>query len=306
MYVDPNIKLIVVNTGVMERVGGVRRGGGGWCRPQEVAERILEVDGEYVAIVPDIAYPFAEHLLSMVIPRLRSADVVIVVARPMDALGGLLRRVAGLGVLRRITGHPLGFMIVFRRRLLRGAEVRGDNIAEVVLSRAVRVTSLVFETPGSDLLLNIYGRLPYPVVAVLTDTGRIMRFASVGASGALVNIAVVNAAAAALGASPGNPLSYILPALLGFEASLSWNFLLHETWTFRDMRLGRGFFARLKRWAKYHVASLLSLGVQASSIAVLAGLAGYSLSFAAMTGIVLGFAMNYVVGKLYTWREKRD
>ncbi len=303
MYVDPNIKLIVVNTGVLERAGISSRKYPSY-EPREVVERLREIDNEYVALVPDIAYPLAEHLLSLAIPRLRSADVVIVVAKPMDAVGRLLESVVGLNVLRKITGHPLGFMIVFRKRLLGGASIGDDNIAEVVLRRARRVTGLVYETPGTDLLLNIYGRLPYPVAAVLADSGRIIRFGAVGASGALVNIAVVNAVAMLLGASPGNVFSYLAPALAGFEASLTWNFMLHETWTFRDMGLRKRFLDRVKRWFKYHVASVFSFLVQASSIMVLTGLLGYSLSLAAMTGITLGFAINYVVGKLYTWREK--
>ena len=96
-------------------------------------------------------------------------------------------------------------------------------------------------------------------------SGRVARFAAVGLSGVAVNLGVLHLLAGVLG------LREILSSALAIEASILWNFLLHDAVTFRDRR-GAARVGALGRLVRYHAVSAVGALVQLGTF-VLAALA---------------------------------
>ena len=94
---------------------------------------------------------------------------------------------------------------------------------------------------------------------------RAARFAAVGLTGVAVNLAVLHLLAGVLG------VREILSSAIAIEASILWNFLLHDAVTFRDRR-GATRAGPLGRLARYHAVSALGAAVQLGTF-VLAALA---------------------------------
>lgn len=95
--------------------------------------------------------------------------------------------------------------------------------------------------------------------------GRAARFAAVGLSGVAVNLGVLHLLAGVLG------VREILSSALAIEASILWNFVLHDWVTFRDRR-GRARAGPLGRLARYHAVAAVGAAVQLGTF-VLAALA---------------------------------
>jgi putative flippase GtrA len=95
--------------------------------------------------------------------------------------------------------------------------------------------------------------------------GRAARFAAVGLSGVAVNLGVLHVLAGVLG------VREILSSAIAIEASIVWNFLLHDAVTFRDRR-GAAQVGPLGRLLRYHVVSAVGAAVQLGTF-VLAAIA---------------------------------
>jgi putative flippase GtrA len=112
-------------------------------------------------------------------------------------------------------------------------------------------------------------KLPAPLLAedgaVPGTGGRAARFAAVGASGVAVNLGVLHLFAGVLG------VREILSSALAIEASIVWNFLLHDGFTFRDRRTTAR-AGPLGRLLRYHAVSAVGALVQLGTF-VLAALA---------------------------------
>jgi dolichol-phosphate mannosyltransferase len=131
------------------------------------------------------------------------------------------------------------------------------------------------------------------VLSLLKLSGfRVLKFAVVGASGAAVNLATV----AFLGGRVAEPLAYAA----GWEAGLTWNYLLHDAWTFRGRRRERGLRGLLRYWLRYHVAAAAGFAAyMAVSLAPRAAGAGYLA--APLLGIAAGFLANYLLSEHHVW-----
>ena len=104
---------------------------------------------------------------------------------------------------------------------------------------------------------------------------RFVVFCCVGFSGVAVNLGMLALLADILG------IHVNIASALAIWASINSNFLINELWTFRDRREGRA--GLLKRWAKFHVVSIIGAAIQWSvfvlanalwSIAFYGGLGG--------------------------------
>ncbi len=296
---EPSILRVVVKTGIADKLG---------LRVSSEAVDLGDVyriarasKAEYLALIPDIGLPIADIILNELGKCIRQADAVIVVAKPKSILRRLWSRMGVLDILKKITGHPRGYLIVFKRQLLLEHSGGFESTDKDVLPHAGKVLSLVYEIPLSDYLLTIYGRLPYPVLLLIREPWRVIKFGFVGLMGAFVNVSVLTIIASILHVTRYNLLSLILPVAAGFEASILFNFTMHELWTFRDIELERTVLKRIERLFKYHLASLASFLIQYIAVAILYGLFGISLPIASFTGIVFGFIVNYIIGRAYTW-----
>ncbi len=133
---------------------------------------------------------------------------------------------------------------------------------------------------------------------------RVVRFAAVGLSGVGVNLAALHVFAAVLG------LPEVASSALAIEASILWNFALHDAVTFRDRRDGAR-AGRLGRLWRYHVVSAVSGLLQLATFV----LAGYVLARAAGgelgalryvaqgAGVAVGFAWNFTGSAGFAWAQ---
>ncbi|WP_242393168.1 GtrA family protein [Anaeromyxobacter oryzisoli] len=128
-----------------------------------------------------------------------------------------------------------------------------------------------------------------------------MRFALVGISGVGVNLAALHVLAAGLG------VPEIAASALAIEASVVSNFLLNDTFTFRD-RHGAGGAGR--RLLRYHAVSAVGVIVQLGTFTALALGARRLLgrpalgpwrSAAQLAGIALAFAWSYAGSVRFAW-----
>ncbi len=129
---------------------------------------------------------------------------------------------------------------------------------------------------------------------------RAARFAAVGASGVAVNLGVLHLLAGILG------VREIPSSALAIEASILWNFLLHDAITFRDRRIA----ARSGRLLRYHavsaVGALVQLGIFVLAALALSRASGRTelgtLRYAAQAlGIAAAFVWSFGGSMRFAW-----
>ena len=137
---------------------------------------------------------------------------------------------------------------------------------------------------------------------------RLARFAAVGLSGMAVNLAALHLFAGVL------RLPEVASSALAIEASILWNFLLHDGFTFRDRRVIAQ-AGRLGRVARYHAVSALGAAVQLAAF-VLVGLSlaralgrdelGELRYVAQAAGVAVAFAWNFMGSARFAWAPRRE
>jgi len=301
-----NVTKIIIKTGIAEKAGLYHIEGVEYDELDNYLKNNLDkMKSEYIALIPDINVPFSEFIIYDVKDFLKSnVDAVIVISRPKGIFGKLLSRLGALDILDKITGHPHGYLIIFKKKLLDDVGFVGTSIISKILARSRRIYQVVYEIPLSEHIIAVYGRLPYSITLLVKEPGKVIRFGIVGGLGALVNVATVVTAANLLGYVYGETELLLIPIILGFETSIIFNFILHELWTFREMNLPGGFINRLNRLFKYHLSSIASFIIQSSVILILTGLLSVNLALSAFTGILLGFIANYIIGRTITWHYR--
>jgi putative flippase GtrA len=133
--------------------------------------------------------------------------------------------------------------------------------------------------------------------------GRLARFALVGLSGVIANLAALHLFAGVLG------IHEVVASALAIETSIVTNFLLNDAFTFRDRRaLGAGALRRLWR---YHAVTLAGGVVQLATFALVAVALERTLgrdelgslrSLAQGVGIATAFGVNYLGSLRFAWR----
>ena len=126
----------------------------------------------------------------------------------------------------------------------------------------------------------------------------LLKFALVGASGVLVNELLLAAQVRLLGIGP----AFAVP--LAFELAVLWNFALNDAFTFRSAPRGPGTSSRPARLGFYNLSSVGSFVTQLAAVAALTAPLGHDYILASLTGIGLGFLLNYWLS-LRIWRFGR-
>jgi putative flippase GtrA len=132
--------------------------------------------------------------------------------------------------------------------------------------------------------------------------GRVARFALVGLSGVIVNLAALHLFAGVLG------IHEVVASALAIETSIVTNFLLNDAFTFRDRRApGAGVLRRVWR---YHAVTLAGGVVQLATFALAAVTLERALgrdelgslrSLAQGVGIAIAFGVNYLGSLRFAW-----
>jgi putative flippase GtrA len=129
------------------------------------------------------------------------------------------------------------------------------------------------------------------------NTGRLVRFALVGASGVLVNTVVLFILAEAA------RLPYVVAAALSTETAILANFALNDRWTFRDVAPALSWAYRAARY------NLVCLGGLLISVGVLAALTHWRhvhYLVANLAGVGAGLIWNYSGSSRLAWSTPRE
>jgi len=153
------------------------------------------------------------------------------------------------------------------------------------------------------LLYMLLNTLPKTLVCLLLRMLRFIKFTLVGLTGFLVNLAVIYLADSVLRVFAGSVLSKAVASAVSFEASLTWNFVLHEYWTFRDLNLPRNPKSIVYRWVKFHAGSLGSFIAQIACVTLLSGYLNAPLYASLTIGVILGVVVNYYLSRTLAWRS---
>ena len=120
---------------------------------------------------------------------------------------------------------------------------------------------------------------------------QLLRFATVGASGYVVNLAVFTTAVHGVG------LDYLVAAVLAFVVALANNFLWNRGWTFRAGEGHAGFQA-----ARFVVVSLVAFGFNIIVLYMLVEYGGVPKVPAQAMAIVAATPLNFIGNKLWSFR----
>jgi dolichol-phosphate mannosyltransferase len=276
-----------------------------------IVRGLNEARGDYVVVMDaDFQHP------PSLIPRLLDTAVklgadVVVASRYTRGGGfsgwGLARRVVSLGALllawvlvpeSRGTRDPIsGFFLINRKTVsLKGVKGLGYKVLLEVLAlnpgvRVLEVPYIFKPRRAGSSKLGVDDLILY-LVQILTVSS-MARFALVGITGIPVNLGVM-ALALGIGASVD------VASLSGIEASIAWNYIWHELWTFKTTFTG-GLEGVIRRYLGYHISVALGVLTQYATMRLLYTLLGLNPLIGQLAGIILGFLVNYTLSREKVW-----
>jgi dolichol-phosphate mannosyltransferase len=120
----------------------------------------------------------------------------------------------------------------------------------------------------------------------------VVRFATVGLTGALVILGLLGALTELAG------IPYLVSAAISIEVSIVWAFVLHEGWTFRSLRKSD---AVLRRFGVYNLVALGGLTVNLVALFALTEALSIHYIVSEFLAIVVAFAFNYFASRRFAW-----
>ncbi len=279
-----------------------------------IVRGLREAQGEFIVVMDaDLQHP-PEVVPKLYEEALRSGADVVVASRYTKGGGVkgwsrirlLISRAASLLAYvllaeSRRTSDPMSGFFLVRRSLVERLRLEGRSwkVLLEILAKApgARVSEVpyVFEQRRSgESKLGPRAMLDYVFDLLRLGEYRALKFVTVGATGTVVNLAVLWLLKGILGVTE----YAAFPA--AFETSLTWNFFLHDRWTFRGKRREPGPRGWLRYWARYHGAAL---GSMTSYLVIGIGLTKLGINYllAGFTGIVVGFLANYLISQYGVW-----
>jgi len=302
---------------VIERQGEERRGG----LATAVVAGIERARGEYVCVLDaDLQHPPEQAVTLLHQAQRTGADMVIATRYGAnghnDGLDGWTRKavsrlckwLAQALLLDRVraVSDPLSGFFIIRRSLVHGAELRpvGYKIGLEILTRArpAKIVELPYvfaprqagESKASLRQGFVFLLHLLRLLREVPQAGRAWKFLFVGALGVLVNLSLL----VLLSGIAGLPRS--LAWLLAVEASVSHNFIWHQTFTWGDRREA-GARAWLRRAVTFHLSVAGTVAVNGAIFALLS-IAGTPLLLAGAAGIAGATALNFITGDVWVFR----
>jgi dolichol-phosphate mannosyltransferase len=126
----------------------------------------------------------------------------------------------------------------------------------------------------------------------------ILRFALVGATGALLNLAIIYTLTNYI------HMWYMISAIVAIECSILWNFYFNTKMTF-NYRFSNGseIFSAVFR---YHLLSCASMIINLMALFAFTEFLKIYFMFSEILAIMLVFGINYFVSVRYVWLEKKS
>jgi len=240
-----------------------------------------------ILVIPSIISSYIDYILENIEDDIEENPIII-----LKLKDNFLLKIGGF-----LADHFLGE--VFGHKNVVGIIVNKNSINKESRIRTICINRHVYLL--SYLL--IISRLPGFMKNILKEPTRIIKFGLVGLSGLFVNILMVLVSTTTLKPIIGpSKFVYTIASIIGFEVSLTWNFILHELWTFKDLIKNKSIKGAILRWIKYHIASIGSLLTQTTSVTLLSGYFMVPVPISVTIGVFLGFIVNYVIGRFYAWK----
>jgi len=207
--------------------------------------------------------------------------------RVRDCTAGF--RAIRASILRQIDLDGLGVKgYAFQLALLHQALLKHARVAEVAVEFVDRVegTTKMRTSDILEFMLNSW-KIRFK------SSKTFMKFAAVGLSGLLVNLASFTAFLNA-------GLHKFLASPLAIEVSIITNFLLNNAWTFADRETASSFHQKL---VKFNLVSLVALGASYTTFLALSFLfPQVSPQVHQAIGVIPGTLVNYVFNSWWTFR----
>ena len=283
-----------------------------------VVRGLREATGTYVAVMDaDFQHPAAAVLAMLEKALDEDADLVVgsrYAAGGSQGNFGPLRRLIswGAGAIGRVALPPVrrfkltdpmsGLFLVRRDKVDAGAlrpsgyKILLEIIGRAPLERVTEVGYVFQDRRGGESKLGAGVMGQYLAHAVRLgidhpDNRRMAKFALVGMTGVVVNLALLWLLHGQLG------LNDLIAVPIAVEASILSNFLFNDRFTFKDRQRGHA----AQRLLQFNVVSLLALLVNLTAYTVLAKGFGMHYLLAEFFAIVVAFGANYAGNLHWTY-----
>jgi len=246
--------------------------------------QISELVGDDVIILPDFICDRAEKYVESIREHAIENNTILII----DLKNRFFKKIANLAL---------------RKSMI---ELNGRKVFGLYIPCSIKILdkpcSLSIELDLDSLMILLFIILPSRLRCLAIRMTRLIKFAIVGFTGLVINLATIYPAKYVLSQFFINEVSAALSSIISFETSLTWNFILHEHWTFRDRNLPKGLRNLVYRWIKFHAGSIGSFIMQVLSVTILNGYLKYPLYLALIIGVILGLIVNYAWSSRFTWR----
>lgn len=284
-----------------------------------ILDGLLYTEGEYVCVMDaDLQHP--PEVLPNLFDQINAGHDLVIASRYISGGGclgwSLTRRIISKGAITlahvflpdtRQRSDPMSGFFAFRRKVVENARLNPlgykilleiiemgnvESVAEVPFTFVTRTRG---ESKLSTKTQKEYLKHLYSLMHRKGEDVRFVKFLAVGASGIIVNegLLFILREFAKLALSVASPVA--------IEASIISNFILNDTFTFRDRRrAGTGsFFMRL---GKFNIVSLAGAVINYGMTLFLTGTFGIHYLISNLIGIVIATMINYLVNNWWTWK----
>ena len=271
-----------------------------------VRDATLVSRGRFVAVMDcDLQHP--PELLPAMLREVNSGTDIVIASRytnggmpNMSVLRGVVSKFAtGLAHFMipqtRNINDPLSGYFLFRRDAVDVRKVASGSykvLLEILAAGNLRVTEIPFsfETRYSGRSkLGPVELLRYIGLVLRLSDYRVAKFVAVGLAGMAVNEGLLFLL------EPHAPL--LLASAVAVEASIVSNFIINNTWTFRNKVRG----AVLRRLAKYNAVMIAGAILNIVILGILV-FVHFEYLTANFVGIIFGFGTNYLGSESFVWR----
>jgi dolichol-phosphate mannosyltransferase len=285
-----------------------------------VVEGFKQARGGILGVIgADLQHP--PEVVPELLKKVRSGAEVVIASRYVEGGGSegwsMSRRIISRGarvllalLLPSVRGikDPLSGFFLLRREVIDGVELspNGHNILlEVIVkgeAREIAEVPYIFragEKGKSSLKIReVMDNLKHLYcLARSGGTIRFIKFCFVGASGTFVCLGLLSLFTEVVG------LFYIISSAISYETSIITNFVLNDTWTFRDRR-SPGMRKFLYRGLKFNMVSLVGLGIHMAILWFFTEVVGLFYLISAIFAIAGAMFWNFFINTLWTWRAK--
>lgn len=139
-----------------------------------------------------------------------------------------------------------------------------------------------------------FAKRTYTLFRMSEERNRVVKFAIVGLSGALINESLLWLFTDFFG------IYYVLSAVLSTEIAIINNFIWNEVWTFKDRAHGT-LIDSLSRFVKFNLSRILGMMISVALLMLLTEVFGIYYLISNLSAVIIVFIINYLFSGAYIW-----